>query len=128
MDPILSVLLSWQFILFGLAIAAIMYVVRIVVEYFIQLAKGDPKTSKLWNNLFLPILPVVIGSVFALKIKTFPYPEGLVTAGDRFIFGLVAGLLSTLLYRVVKSMISKKLGSDVSDQDFQDQVPTRGKL
>jgi phosphoglycerol transferase MdoB-like AlkP superfamily enzyme len=111
MDPILTILLSWQFILFGLAVAGIVYVVRILVEYFIQLAKKDPKTSKFWSELVLPILPVVLGAVAAVKFKSFPYPDGLVTRGDRIIFGLVAGLLSTLLYRVVKGLLNVKEGS-----------------
>jgi phosphoglycerol transferase MdoB-like AlkP superfamily enzyme len=111
MDPILTILLSWQFILFGLAVAGIVYVVRILVEYFLQLAKKDPKTSKFWSELVLPILPVVLGAVAAVKFKSFPYPDGLVTRGDRIIFGLVAGLLSTLLYRVVKGLLSAKESS-----------------
>jgi phosphoglycerol transferase MdoB-like AlkP superfamily enzyme len=108
MDPILTILLSWQFILFGLAVAGVVYVVRILVEYFIQLAKRDPKTSKFWSELVLPILPVVLGALAAVKFKSFPYPDGLVTRGDRIIFGLVAGLLSTLLYRIVKGLLSAK--------------------
>jgi|HubBroStandDraft_5_1064220.scaffolds.fasta_scaffold99723_2 phosphoglycerol transferase MdoB-like AlkP superfamily enzyme len=108
MDPILTILLSWQFILFGLAVAGVVYVVRILVEYFIQLAKRDPKTSKFWSELVLPILPVALGALAAVKFKSFPYPDGLVTRGDRIIFGLVAGLLSTLLYRIVKGLLSAK--------------------
>jgi hypothetical protein len=41
MDPILQVLLSWQFVLFGLAIAAIIYVVRLIVEYTASALKKD---------------------------------------------------------------------------------------
>ncbi len=109
MDPILQILLSWQFILFGLAVAGVVYVLRILAEYFIQLAKKNPKSSKLWSNVLLPILPVVIGAVGAVHFKSFPYPDGLVTKGDRIIFGLVAGLLSTLMYRVIKGLLAQKV-------------------
>jgi hypothetical protein len=109
MDPILQILLSWQFILFGLAVAGAVYVLRILAEYFIQLAKKDPKNSKLWNEVLLPILPVVLGAMAAVNFRSFPYPDGLVTRGDRIIFGLVAGLLSTLLYRVIKGLLSQKV-------------------
>jgi uncharacterized membrane protein YedE/YeeE len=108
MDPILDILLSWQFILFGLAVAGVMYVLRILVEYFMQLAKKIPLKSKLWNEVLLPILPVIIGALGAVHFKSFPYPDSLVTRGDRIIFGLVAGLLSTLLYRVVKALLSQR--------------------
>jgi hypothetical protein len=114
MDPILSVLISWQFILFGLAVAGVMYVLRILVEYFMQLANHDPTKSKLWGEVLLPILPVIIGAVGALKFRTFPYPDNLDTKGDRIIFGLVAGLLSTLIYRIIKSLLSAKTISNNS--------------
>jgi hypothetical protein len=115
MDPILQVLLSWQFILFGLAVAAVMYVLRIVVEYFMVLAKQNPAASPLWNDLLLPILPVILGASAGYFFKLFPYPwfangpRGYVVVGDRVIFGLVAGLLSTLMYRVIKSLLYQKI-------------------
>lgn len=108
MDPILQVLLSWQFILFGLAVAAIMYVIRTIVDYFIGL-KTNPKEIKLWNELFLPILPVLLGAFGADFFSAFPYPDGLTTKGDRIIFGLVAGLFSTLMYRVIKALLFQKI-------------------
>ena len=108
MDPILQVLLSWQFILFGLAVAAGVFVIRRIVEYFISL-KTDPKNVKLWNDLVLPILPVVLGPASAVFISAFPYPDGLTTKPSRFIFGLVAGLLSGLIYRVFKSLLQQKI-------------------
>jgi Ca2+/Na+ antiporter len=108
MDPILQVLLSWQFILFGLAVAAVVFVIRRVVEYFMSF-KTDPKTLNFWNELVLPIMPVIVGPVSALLITSFPYPDGLVTKPSRFIFGLVTGLLSGLMYRVFKSLLFQKI-------------------
>jgi hypothetical protein len=114
MDPILAILLSWQFVFFALAIAAVMYVLRILVEYFMQFAKGNPKNSKLWNDVLLPILPVILGAGSAFFLKLFPYPgfaagsRGYVITGDRVIFGLVAGLLSTIMYRMIKALLIQK--------------------
>lgn len=109
MDTILQTLFSWQFLIFGSAIAAVMFVIRKIIEY--AMANWSPlaKESKLWNDLLLPILPVLLGAFGALVFKTYPYPDGLVTGGGRFIFGLVAGLLSTLIYRVTKAMITQKI-------------------
>jgi len=39
----------------------------------------------------------------------FPYPNGLTGGENRGIFGLVAGLLSTLLYRVVNALLAQKV-------------------
>lgn len=67
------------------------------------------KESKLWNDLLMPILPVLLGAFGALLFKTYPYPDGLVTTGGRVIFGLVAGLLSTLFYRVIKALMIQRI-------------------
>jgi hypothetical protein len=108
MDP-LTVVTSWQFVLFGLAIASVMYVLRIVVEYFMELGHIDPDKNKLWNKVMLPILPVIIGAIWATHLRAFPYPDNMVSRPDRLIFGLVAGLLSGLIYRVVKAVLYQKV-------------------
>lgn len=113
-DTILQTLLSWQFLVFGIAVAAVMSVLRTLIEYLMTSWAPVAKESKLWNELLLPILPVIIGSCAAVYDRTFPYPDGLTTKGGRLVFGLVAGLLSTLFYRVVKALIDQKLGMILS--------------
>lgn len=113
MDAILQIFINWQFLMFGMAIAAVVYVFRKIMEFFISSISTN-KTIwlwKFWNELLLPIAPVVFGVVSALCFKTYPYPDGLTTEGDRIIFGLVAGLLSTLFYRIVKAMLVQKIQS-----------------
>jgi hypothetical protein len=109
MDPILQAFLNWQMLTFGVAVASVMFVLRKIVEFLIVNYFSQPKETKLWNDLLLPILPVILGSSGSLIFKTFPYPDGLSSTGSRFIFGLVAGLLSTLFYRVIKSMLNQKI-------------------
>jgi hypothetical protein len=114
MEPILNTLLSWQFIVFGLAVAAALFVFRKFIEYFLNTyfkLDKESKTYKLWSDLILPILPMLLGSGGALLISTFPYPNDLTTAGSRFVFGLVAGLMSGLFYRIIKSLVASKLSS-----------------
>lgn len=111
MDNILQILMSWQFIIFSLGIVAVTSVFRTIVEYLLLNVKVMAKESKLWADLILPIMPVVLGSVAAIVIKGYPYPEGISSIGARFVFGLVAGLLSTLLYRIVKAFFNQKLTS-----------------
>lgn len=115
MDPILQVLLSWQFVLFGLAVAMVMYVFRLIIEYFATVLKKDLSASKLWNELVLPVAPILFGVLAAILVKNFPYPgftpdaHGIVARGDRIIFGLVAGGFSTVMYRVIKSLLYQKI-------------------
>lgn len=115
MDPILQVLLSWQFVFFSLAIAAVVYVIRLFVEYMAEVLKRDLSKSHLWNDFLLPVLPILVGVAGALLLKKFPYPgftanaKGNFLRGDRLIFGLVTGSLSSLLFRSIKALLYQKL-------------------
>ena len=115
MDPILQVLLSWQFVLYGLAVSTVLYILRQSVEYLAEVAKWNLDSSKFWNDFFLPLAPIAIGVVGALLLKSFPYPgftpdvHGVFARGDRIIFGLVTGSLSTLMYRVIKALLYQKM-------------------
>lgn len=111
MDPILQTLLSWQFILFSLSISAVMFVIKTVVEYLMDNWTVAAKESKFWNNLIAPILPIVLGGAVGWVFKKFPYPDNLVLKWDRIMFGLVAGLLSTFLYGVIKGLLAQKISS-----------------
>ena len=108
MDPILQMFLSWQFIIFCLAISAVIFVIRSVFEYLIINYITSVKNLKLWKELILPILPVSIGCFLGWQIKSYPYPPDLSFTGGRIIFGMVAGLLSGLVYRVIKGILYNK--------------------
>lgn len=108
MDDVLQILMSWQFVIFSLGVVAITLVLKTIAEYLLVNIKIVAKESKIWRDLLLPILPVILGSCCAVLIKEYPYPEGLSTTGARFVFGLVAGLLSTFLYRIIKAILNQK--------------------
>ena len=109
MDTALQGLLSLEFVLFGLALAAITFVLRKFVEYFLDKpAVPANKTDKLWTELLLPIAPVINGGLLSWGFASYPYPEGFTSVGGRILFGIVAGLLSGLFYKVVKGMLKKK--------------------
>jgi hypothetical protein len=109
MDTIFQALFSWQFLLFCLAIAAVLFVIRRVFEYLMETRQIEAKNSKLWKDLILPVLPVVLGPTAAYFAKAYPYPAGLHDASARVAFGLVAGLLSGLVYRVLKSALGYRI-------------------
>lgn len=108
MDTIFQALFSWQFLLFCLAIAAVIFVIRKISEYILVNWRVTAKDSKLWRELILPILPVFIGPAVSIVAEQYPYPNGLSSHSARLAFGLVAGLLSGLVYRVLKSLLSYK--------------------
>lgn len=79
----------------------------------------DAKNSKLWKDLILPILPVILGPAAAYLAHQYPYPGGLTSGSARVAFGLVAGLLSGLVYRVLKSMLGYKIKNPAPADPYQ---------
>ncbi len=95
-------------------------------------------------------MPIVLGVVAAILLKTFPYPgftptaAGIIQRGDRIIFGLVAGTFSTLMYRTIKALFYQKIvgfaqnwagGTNTTvnigvptEQIPQEQLPSRGQV
>ena len=107
----------WKFILFvtfSLGIVALTSVVRLSIEYVLYSMKMVIKNNKFWNNLLLPILPVTLGFILSFSIKEYPYPTELSTVGARCIYGLVAGLMSSFLYRFVKAVINQKISNSLT--------------
>ena len=110
MDTALQAILSWQFVLFSLSIATITYVIRIVVDYCLKAKNIDPKRCIIWTDLFLPLMPVFLGSLAGYIAKQYPYPVDISSVSGRLAFGLCAGMISGLIWRVVKSMLVMKIG------------------
>lgn len=117
MDNILEHVLNWKFalsfVLLALAIAALTFVLRKVIEFALDSSKiptgNMSKTSRVWTEVVLPISPIVLGGLIGLVATMYPFPEGLTTTSARVLFGLVAGFLSGLVYRLVKRVLVNKL-------------------
>lgn len=118
MDSALNSLLSWQFIMFSLGVFVVTWIIRSVVEYFVPKAVN----SKFWESLCLPIMPVVVGATIAYFATKYAYPNGLTSLSDRLLFGSVAGLLSSSLYKVIKAALKDKIQSYVN-QGSTTQTP-----
>jgi len=104
---ILNLLISWQFLFLSLAISALVYTIRLIIEILFKLEK-----ERIWRELILPIMPIVIGGLFAGFIVDFDYPEMITCLSTKIIFGSVAGLLSAQIYKIIKGTL---LGKDKED-------------
>ena len=110
MNTVLQALISWQFVFFCLACAAVTFVAKTIIEYVLDNPNVPAsKHSKFWKDLFLPLLPIFFGPLGAWLAVGFPYPEGLGNTSARVVFGLVAGFLSGMVYRIVKSFLVSKI-------------------
>jgi uncharacterized membrane protein len=109
MDAAIQTLLSWQFLMFCLAIAAMTFVFRKFIEYFIH--KYMKNCHKFWSEVALPTIPVLLGGLIGFFVKEYPFPSDIQTASGRVFFGLVAGMFSGLVYRLAKSYLNKMSAS-----------------
>lgn len=116
MDNAFQIFWSWQFALFCLSLAAVNEVIKRIAEYILDNPKVPAsKDSRIWTELILPISPVVLGGLGAIIAKQYPYPDDIKSASSRFAFGMVAGLLSGLFYRIVKPFLASKAGINLPD-------------
>lgn len=108
---VLTQLLSLPNIMLCLAIVALVWIQRKGFEIlFKQYLGKDLGKFKLWTEFLMPISPVGTGALLML-IPDIPVPE-MFAAGIpvRMIFGVGLGLISGLVYRLIKKNLLEKLG------------------
>ena len=105
MDPFTS-FFSAQLLFYALAIFAITFVIRTVIEYFWKGAQASAE----WNNLILPLLPIVLGAIMGIFSKMYPDPLG-TSIFARETFSLTAGLISGLVYKMLKGYIKSQFST-----------------
>jgi len=103
MDPFLQ-FLTWQFMLFCMFIFGITSIFRNAIESTFK----DAITTKFWTKFVLPTFPLLLGGIAGFFLSG-PYPEGVLNRDSQVVFGVVAGLFSGHLYRLVKGMIKARM-------------------
>lgn len=101
MDP-LTLFLSSQMLMLCLSIFAITYLVQLVAEFY----KPSLKTKPVWTEIALHVIPLAIGTVLGIpNLFTYPTP---MHVGGRMCFGLIAGLFSNMVYKLIKGAVQAK--------------------
>lgn len=101
---------NWQTILICLGCYLITYMIRTVVESIWISIKGN----RFWNEIFLPLGPIVNGGLMALAIYPAPLTNSLLA---KILYGGVCGLFSGYVYSRVRSWVSSgqiKVGTNGS--------------
>jgi hypothetical protein len=111
MDSIIQKLLSWEFLVFCLAVFSITFVIRKFIDYAVDHVRSLKKFHNFTMEVLMPTIPVFVGGILAWTVDNYPYPEGLDSVGGRVFFGMVAGMFSGLVYRIVKSFLTKSISS-----------------
>ncbi len=105
-----------QFAIFSMAVFAFSLFVRRTCEALIPTIRKDtPLTmsQRIWEMVLLPTIPVIVGVLLAIFVKSWPWPTGLNTLGARAIFGSVSGFVSTWVYRIVKALVGERFKVNV---------------
>ena len=107
---------STSVIVLCLVIFSLAWIIRNSFETFWAklLVKGT-KLNKVWEELVLPTLPLVLGGVIGGFVEFYPYPEQFTGTTSRVFFGIFAGLISGLIYRLVKQNLLKKI-KDIQEE------------
>ena len=109
-------LITVNLVFFCLAVFAATHTVRKVIEALLPTIRKDTpltRAQKVWEEFLLPSLPILVGIGLAVLVKSWPWPPGIVTASSRAIAGGVAGFISTWVYRMLKSFLTKKYEVDL---------------
>lgn len=117
MDNLLQLLTLANFV-FALIIWALVWVQRKMVTFFWKGAESN----KYWRELLLPLGPLFTGGLLGLLVTNYPYPEDFSSGPARVFFGVVCGLLSAHLYKMVKGFVKKKL-EEANDGQGPDLLP-----
>ncbi len=113
MDDILGQLITVPNLVFCIMIALIVEGKNRLISHLWPAAK----TNKLYQDLGLPVAPLVIGAIMAAVINSYPYPEMFSAFWPRVFLGSVFGLASAHVYRIVKKFIVKKDKEEGPDSD-----------
>jgi hypothetical protein len=120
--------IKWQTVVFSLGIFVAVLIFRKVVEgLYPSLRKTTPRNRKqmLWESVVLPVLPPVLGGIFALLTPELIQPS-LVTMRSQVLFGAVCGFLSTYAYMILKAVVKKNFGVEEPDGREGDSLKPPG--
>jgi len=105
MDEIFQVFVTPATLFVCLAAYTVTYFIRTVL----QVAWPAIKAQRLYNELFLPLGPIVNGALLGLMAKTFMWPDLVSkTVWGRVFYGAICGSFSAFVYSRVRSWLSAK--------------------
>lgn len=105
-----EIFLSWQTTLLCLGLFGIVFGIRKIIEG----SFARVKSSKWWNEVAVPVLPLLVGLLFCLFAKKFPYPAAIQVTSVRILYGVGCGLVSGWIYARAKAFLKPTTPEDPS--------------
>ena len=97
------------FFVFALVVYALSELSRRFAEFIHpKLLDQELLRGKVWRELALPIVPVLIGMLLVLFLPNFPTPLEFNVWAGRMMYGALLGFFSTWVYRILKAVLQRK--------------------
>jgi hypothetical protein len=123
MEQAILGLFSTSFLVFALVVALASSIIRNVAEAIFRKLKivipdkYEGMLGDIWGEWILPVLPMIIGGLFAFIFTGYPFPaEFAATATARVFIGIVAGMISSTVYRFTKYHVKKYVPESVKSK------------
>lgn len=123
MEQAILGLFSTSFLVFALVVALATSIIRNICQaIFHKLEivvpdKYEGFLSDVWNEWVLPVLPMIIGGFFAFIFTGYPFPaEFAATVIGRVFLGIVAGMISSTVYRFTKYHVKKYIPEQIKSK------------
>ena len=115
MQDILAQFVSFATLVFCLMVFALVWVQRRGLELLFPKLKD----SKGWNEFWVPVGPLGTGGIIAALFSQYPYPDMFANSiwYDRAAYGIACGLLSGLIYKLVKKNLMDKINGGTTPTD-----------
>jgi hypothetical protein len=121
-NSLAATIFNVQTIYLCLAIYVVTYLVRMLFEgtWGILVQQGEIKKGsvwgRIWGEVLVPILPIIIGGLLSFAAKTFVWPDFAVkTKLARVLYGCICGLFSAFIYNRIRGWLKSGHGRDDDD-------------
>jgi hypothetical protein len=123
-NSLASSIFNVQTIYLCLAIYVVTYLIRRVFEgtWSILIQQGEAKkgsvVGRVWGEIVVPILPILIGGGLSFAAKTFMWPDfAIKTKLARFLYGCICGLFSAFIYNRIRGWLKSKSDFAIGEAD-----------
>lgn len=120
----LGQLITVYFVLFLLAVVFFVKMQRMAVELIANKYFPSFVKSKIWRSFLLYCAPSGTGVILATIMSSYPYPELLTSTSGHMIYGVGVGLLSNMLYSMIKELAGTTLKT-LADQVKSKVLPSK---
>lgn len=115
---ILDQLLTLSNVILCFAIVGLVWAQRKIVELLMARYNKKMLKAKLWTEFFVPIAPLGTGALLML-VPGIPVIEMFAaTMATKMLFGLALGMVSGLVFRLLKKMIFDRAGMVNEKTDY----------